>query len=78
MKFGTCDCCGKINREVITSFITGLETSACHECGGNTPEDYDEAGYISSEIANLLQKAETGEQFAHICALESRLVELTH
>jgi hypothetical protein len=37
----------------------------------------DEAEDISAEICRLLPKAETGEQFAHICLLESRYVELT-
>lgn len=76
MTFGTCDCCDKPNRMLFLSHACGLEAYACHECRGNDPHDYDEAGELALEIDRLRPKAESGAQWAHICALEARMVEL--
>lgn len=77
LHFGACDVCNKQNRVISTSMWCGIETAACYECRGDSPEDYDEAGDIGDEIGRLLPKAETGEQWAHVSALESRYVALT-
>lgn len=73
MIFGQCDCCGTSNRVLHRGEASGLEAYACAKCRyGALADDADD---LRDEIERLLSKAETGEQWAHICALEAALVE---
>ena len=75
--FGDCDCCPRRNVVLHPVFSFCGDTAACAVCRGWTPEDMDEAGEISLEIERLRPKAEIGEHWAYISALEARYVELT-
>lgn len=71
--FGECDCCSAKNRVLHRGEVTGIETYACAECSnGHLSYDIDD---LEGEIETLRPKAETGEQWAHLCALEAALVE---
>jgi hypothetical protein len=73
--FGTCDCCDARNRVLHYAEVTGIETYGCAECkwGGHLSDDLDD---LEDEIERCLEaKPKTGEQLAHIAALEAALVE---
>ena len=71
--FGECDCCGTPNRVLHRCEVTGIETYACAICrNGELSDDIDD---LEGEIESLAPKAESGEQWAHVCALEAALVE---
>lgn len=72
--FGECDCCGKPNRVLHRGESCGCEAYACADChfGGSLADDADD---LTDEIDRLIPDAETGEQWAHICALEAAYVE---
>lgn len=71
--FGECDCCSAKNRVLHRGEVTGIETYACQECQyGSLADDIDD---LEGEIEALRPKAETGEQWAHLCALEAALTE---
>lgn len=65
---GSCDVCGMSNVTVTEKIIYGTDTACCLICGGSF--DADEIGH---EIERLTRSAESGEQWAYICALEARL-----
>jgi hypothetical protein len=48
----------------------------CQNKLGNHAECRGECDALQAEINRLLPKAESGEQWAHICDLESKLVTL--
>jgi hypothetical protein len=75
MTFGTCDCCDKPNRVLHRCEAYGIETYACAQCHCRPLSD--DADELQGEIEDLLPKAETGEQWAHIAALEAAYVEAT-
>lgn len=65
--FGECDCCAKPNRVLHHGFACGIEAYGCTDCTcGDRNADADD---IQDEIETLKPKAETGEHWAHICAL---------
>jgi hypothetical protein len=73
MIFGECDACATKNRVLHLCEAYGIETAACAICrGGDLSDDLDD---LEAEIEALQSEAESGEQWAHICALEAALVE---
>lgn len=71
---GECECCGTSNR-VLHHATTGcgLEAYACALCRcGDLSDDLDN---LEAEIEALQSKAENGEQWAHLCALEAAYAE---
>jgi hypothetical protein len=74
MIFGECDCCAKPNRVLHRGEVTGIETYACAECRGSSLSD--EIDDLEDEIERCVQaRPESGEQWAHIAALEGALLE---
>lgn len=71
--FGECDYCTAKNRMLHKGEVTGIETYACAECYGR--ELADDVDDLQDEIERLRPLAETGEQWARICAIEAALVE---
>lgn len=70
---GNCDCCPR--RDVPGSVVDCPgEPFACYICQGN---DFDPYCEIEDEIEKLRPIAETGEQWAHIAALEAAYVDAT-
>jgi hypothetical protein len=72
--FGECDCCGERNRVLNLCVAHGVDTAACTDCQGR--DEAEDADEIEFEIERLTPKAETGEQWAHICALEAEQARL--
>lgn len=74
MTFGECDSCGARNRVLHTMMTYCGEGSFCRECRHDALIE-DEPDLLD-EIDRLYPLAETGEQWAHLCALEAALVEM--
>jgi hypothetical protein len=76
MILGQCDSCGERNRVLHNRVAYGVEGSFCRICQCDTLcEDADD---LLDEIERLRPVAETGEQWAHLCALEAALIEATY
>ena len=74
MIFGECDNCGAKNRVLTPGVAYGIEGAFCRECrGDDLSEDRDD---LLDEIERLKPPAETGSQWAHLCALQSALDEM--
>ena len=72
MIFGTCANCEHPNRVLHEDNV--LHAGVCSLCHGLRLSD--DAADLEEEIERLeLEKPETGEQWAHICALEAALTE---
>lgn len=69
MNFGTCRFCLAPNRV--------LHDAPAMCCGCLNADLALDADDLREEIERLMPKAETGEQWAHICALEAAYVEAT-
>lgn len=72
--FGQCDSCGTDNRVLTRGVGCGVEGCFCRVCMYDaliTDEDD-----LLDEIERLKPNAETGEEWAHLCALEAALVEM--
>ena len=75
LHFGTCDCCEARNVVLHKRLAPGgIETAACASCCGLDPSD--DADELRDEIDRLERRAESGEQFAHLCSLYQALARI--